>query len=55
MARIINKGLIGQEELALGTSTFTCSTSTGGALALHQINLTCGFLVGLTQPTGSIK
>ena|ERR1700676_539351 len=40
MARIITKGLIGVQDLSLGTSTFTRATSTGGSQVLNQINLT---------------
>jgi len=39
MARIITKGLIGAEDLSLGTGTFTRATSVGGTQVLHQINL----------------
>lgn len=38
MARIITKGLIGVQDLSLGTSTFTRATSTGGTQTLNQIN-----------------
>lgn len=38
MARIITKGLIGVQDLNLGTGTFSRSTSTGGTQTLNQIN-----------------
>src|SRR5713101_766058 len=56
MAKTILKGLIGQEDLALGTSTFTRSTSTGGTITLHQIALsgvTGGTIAMLTPPVSS--
>lgn len=52
MARIITKGLIGQEDLNVGTSTFTRATSTGGTQVLHQISL---FQVGSVTPTGVVN
>ena len=61
MARIITKGLIGIEDIAIGTSTFTRATSTGGTQILHQVNssnLTAGFPLNLGSPivpTGSIN
>src|SRR5690348_11257787 len=39
MARIITKGLIGYEDLSVGTSTFSRATSVGGTQTLHQIGL----------------
>lgn len=39
MAKIITKGLIGTQDLNLGTGTFTRATSTGGTQTLNQINL----------------
>lgn len=60
MARIITKGLIAIEDLAIGTSTFTRATSTGGTQTLTQINssnLGSGFPVNLSSPlapTGTI-
>jgi hypothetical protein len=53
MARIITKGLLGLEDLAIGTSTFTRATSVGGMQVLHQINATnlgSGFPVNLSSP-----
>lgn len=53
MARIITKGLIGIQDLALGTSTFTRATSTGGTQTLSQINSTnlgSGFPGNLSSP-----
>jgi hypothetical protein len=38
MAQIITKGLIGQQDLSIGTSTFTRATSTGGTQTLNQIS-----------------
>lgn len=59
MARIITKGLIGLEDVSIGTSTFTRATSTGGTQVLHQINSTnlgTGFPInGSVAPTGSIN
>lgn len=37
MARIITKGLIGQQDISIGTSTFTRATSTGGTQTLNQV------------------
>lgn len=61
MARIITKGLIGIQDLNLGTSTFTRATSTGGTQVLNQVNSTnlgSGFPLNLTSPlapTGAIN
>jgi hypothetical protein len=61
MARIITKGLIGLEDVNLGTSTFTRATSTGGTQVLHQINaanLGTGFPLNTSSPvapTGTIN
>lgn len=52
MARIITKGLIGQEDLNVGTSTFTRATSTGGTQVLHQVAL---FQTGVVTPTGTVN
>jgi hypothetical protein len=53
MARLITKGLIGQQDLSLGTGTFTRATSTGGTQTLNQI---AGFFnVGLVVPTGAVN
>lgn len=38
MARIITKGLIGTQDLSIGTSTFTRATSVGGTQVLNQIS-----------------
>ena len=46
MARIITKALIGQQDLSLGTSTFTRATSTGGTQVLNQIS-------GITSVAGT--
>lgn len=46
MARIITKGQIGQQDLSIGTSTFTRATSTGGTQVLNQIS-------GITTVAGS--
>lgn len=53
MARVITKGLISLQDLALGTSTFTRATSTGGTQTLNQINssnLGSGFPLNLSSP-----
>lgn len=61
MARIITKGLIGVEDINLGTSTFTRATSVGGTQVLHQVNssnLGSGFPLNLSSPlapTGTIN
>jgi hypothetical protein len=61
MARIITKGLIGLEDVSIGTSTFTRATSTGGTQVLHQLNSTnlgSGFPLNLSSPvapTGTIN
>lgn len=47
MARIITKGLIGQQDLSLGTSTFIRATSTGGTQVLNQIS-------GITSVAGTV-
>ena len=47
MARIITKGLIGQQDLSIGTGTFTRSTSTGGTQTLNQIS---GIIQGNSIP-----
>lgn len=39
MAKLITKGLIGTQDLNLGTGTFTRATSTGGTQVLNQINM----------------
>lgn len=60
-ARIITKGLLGLQDVAIGTSTFTRATSTGGTQVLNQINssnLGSGFPLNLTSPvapTGTIN
>ena len=57
MARIITKGLLGLEDIATGTSTFTRATSTGGTQVLHQVNATnlgTGFPVNLSSPIAPI-
>ena len=57
MARQITKGLIGLEDISIGTSTFTRATSTGGTLTLHQINSTnlgSGFPVNTSSPVVAI-
>lgn len=38
MARNVIRGLIGTQDLSLGTSTFTRSTSIGGTQTLNQIS-----------------
>lgn len=38
MTRIITKGLLGSQDLSLGTSTFSRTTSTGGTITLNQIS-----------------
>lgn len=59
MARIITKGLLGLEDVSIGTGTFSRATSTGGTQILHQINSTnlgTGFPLNLSSPvvlTGS--
>lgn len=61
MARIITKGLLGLEDVNIGTSTFTRATSVGGTQVLHQINSTnlgSGFPVNLSSPlapTGTVN
>jgi len=61
VARIITKGLLGLEDVAIGTSTFTRATSTGGTQTLHQVNssnLGSGFPINLGSPivpTGTIN
>lgn len=53
MARIITKGLIGLQDLSIGTSTFTRATSVGGTQVLNQINSTnlgSGFPLNLSSP-----
>ena len=61
MARIITKGLIGIQDISLGTSTFTRATSTGGTQVLNQINssnLGSGFPLNLSSPiipTGTVN
>lgn len=52
MARIITKGLIGQQDLNIGTSTFTRATSTGGTQVLNQIPI---FQTGFVTPTGAVN
>lgn len=61
MARNVIKGLIGLQDMALGTSTFTRSTSTGGTQILTQINssnLGSGFPMNTSSPvtpTGAVN
>lgn len=61
MPRIITKGLLGLEDVSIGTSTFTRATSTGGTQTLHQINssnLGSGFPLNLSSPlapTGAVN
>lgn len=61
MARIITKGLIGLQDINIGTSTFTRATSVGGTQTLNQINSTnlgSGFPVNLSSPlapTGTVN
>lgn len=38
MTRIITKGLIGQQDINFGTSTFSRATSTGGTQILNQLS-----------------
>lgn len=38
MARVITKGLIGQEDINFGTGTFTRATSTGGTQTMTQVS-----------------
>lgn len=59
--KIITKGLIGLQDISIGTSTFTRATSTGGTQTLNQINSTnlgSGFPSNLSSPvapTGAIN
>jgi len=57
--QIITKGLIGAQDLNLGTGTFTRATSSGGTIVLSQISaatLGAGFPVsGITVPTGLVN
>lgn len=39
MAKTITKGLIGVQDISIGTSTFTRSTSTGGTNTMTQVQL----------------
>lgn len=61
MARIITKGLLGLQDISIGTSTFPRATSTGGTQILNQINssnLGSGFPLNLSSPvapTGAIN
>ena len=61
MARLITKGLIGLQDLNLGTGTFQRATSTGGLITISQINasnLGTGFPVNSSSPlapTGTIN
>lgn len=61
MARIITKGLIGLQDISIGTSTFTRATSTGGTQVMTQVNssnLGSGFPINASSPlapTGSIN
>lgn len=61
MARIITKGLIGLQDISIGTSTFTRATSTGGTQVMTQVNssnLGSGFPINTGSPlapTGTIN
>jgi len=61
MARIITKGLIGLQDINIGSSTFTRATSVGGTQVLNQVNssnLGSGFPLNLSSPitpTGTIN
>ena len=61
MARIITKGLIGVEDLSIGTGTFTRGNSTGGTQVMTKINSTnlgTGYPINSGSPlapTGAIN
>lgn len=61
MARIITKGLIGLQDISIGTSTFTRATSTGGTQVMTQVNssnLGSGFPINASSPlvpTGTVN
>ena len=49
MAKIVRKGLIGVEDLNIGTGTYSRSTSTGGTQTLTKINPVSLGLMTVTQ------
>ena len=57
--QIITKGLIGLQDIAVGTSTFTRATSSGGTIVLSQVNAAnLGFgypATGYFVPTGTVN